>query len=115
MLIFDGLDFQTRVIKLRPKQVDTCVSCLQANSEQNDESVVKFLDSFDYNLFCGVSNYNDKTADINLLDERTQRVTCLAYKEICENSLVDTRLLVDVRPHCQFRICALPDSLSKSF
>lgn len=113
MLIFDGLDFQTRIIKLRPRQVDTCIMCQYAIKAENNlslEVVKEILDKFDYNQFCGVSNYNDKTLDIKVLGEE-QRISCLNYKEI----LPERHLLIDVRPKCQFKICRLPNSISSSF
>ncbi len=118
MLIFDGLDFQTRLIKLRPRQSNNCLMCksLLNNSELTEEQINEILNKFDYNLFCGVSNYNDKTLDINLLDPNTQRVSCDFYfKEIYSNNQNKEKehLLIDVRPKCQFKICSLNDSISK--
>ena len=113
MLIFDGLDFQTRIIKLRPRQIENCIMCKNVKENLTIEQITDILNSFDYNFFCGVSNYNDKTLSINILDE-TQRITCLEYKELSKNSNnADSHLLVDVRPKCQFQICSLPNSLSK--
>ena len=108
MLIFDGLDFQTRIIKLRPRQIENCIMCKNVNQSLTNEKINDILSSFDYNFFCGVSNYNDKTLNISVLDE-TQRITCSEYKALSEES----HLLVDVRPKCQFQICSLPNSLSK--
>lgn len=121
MLIFDGLDFTTRVIKLRPKQVNSCQMCMNAiklgqesNAGDNKQSVIKsLLDNFDYTQFCGVSNYNDKTLNINILDE-SQRISCKEYKSI-ENETNVSHLLLDVRPQCQFKICSLPNSISRQY
>ena len=120
MLIFDGLDFQTRIIKLRPRQVDTCPMCMPQPGLSR-EKIAERLDKFDYNLFCGVSNYNDKSLNINILDETSQRVTCMQYRDIISTPShdkigdEDSHLLIDVRPECQFKICALPKSLSRSY
>ncbi len=112
MLIFDGLDFTTRVIKLRPRQTETCVMCSRVVSrrlELNEARCV--LNELDYAQFCGVSNFNDKSVDVSILDDETERVTCQKYKEIMNTK--QESLLLDVRPECQFKICAIPDSTSK--
>lgn len=103
MLLFDGLDFTTRIIKLRPKQPD-CIMC------QHENKSIDILDAYDYNLFCGVSNYNDKALDIKLLDNETQRLNCSKYKELLESN--DEHLLIDVRPRHEFQICSLQKSFS---
>jgi hypothetical protein len=36
MLLFDGFDFQTRIIKLRPKQLDNCLICQKQSAILND-------------------------------------------------------------------------------
>lgn len=105
LLIFDGFDFTTRVIKLRPRQLDTCVMCKQANSTVDDSK--RFLESFDYAQFCGVSTYNDKGTTLSILDVQKQRISCRDYNELRES-----HLLIDVRPECQFKICALPNSIN---
>jgi hypothetical protein len=105
MLLFDGLDFQTRIIKLRPKQIDSCLVCKQDNKS------IDILDKFDYNQFCGVSNYNDKTLEVKLLNIETQRISCLKYKE--EMQANNNHLLIDVRPTHEFQICSLSNSISK--
>ena len=107
MMIFDGFDFTSRVIKLRPRQVDTCVMCQHANSNIDDRR--KVLGSFDYTQFCGVTNYNDKGTNINILDWETQRVSCKDYNQLRGS---EEHLLIDVRPECQFKICSLPDSIN---
>lgn len=108
-MIFDGLDFQTRIIKLRPRQIENCIMCQAAlDSELNKERKCQVLENFDYSQFCGLSNYNDKSQDINVLDVQ-KRIDCLEYKNFCE-----PHILIDVRPKCQFNICSLPESLSKS-
>ncbi len=118
-MIFDGLDFQTRTIKLRPRQQETCLMCksMIESKELSDETVVSALNSFDYISFCGVLNYNDKTVDINILNEETERVSCHKYKEILDDSQSkdDDHLLIDCRPQCQFKICALQNALSIEF
>ena len=116
MLIFDGLDFQTRVVKLRPRQVETCAICRHMSERKALEldDVARILEEFDYALFCGVSNYNDKTPSVRLLDE-TRRITCEHYKRLAEDakrSATKSHLLIDVRPKCQFEICSLDESLS---
>jgi len=118
MLIFDGLDFQTRIIKLRPRQIDTCVMCnvmckqtAPANRRLTHEEALSVIELFDYNLFCGVQSYDDKTTTIKLLDDEKERVTCAFYKEI-SNQAYGSHLLIDVRPKTQFNICSLPNSIS---
>lgn len=112
MLLFDGFDLMTRIIKLRPRQLDTCIMCKHAGSNENDrESLKNILDNFDYSQFCGVKNYNDKTSKISLLNEQYQRITCKQYNEL-KNEQNTKHLLIDVRPKCQFNICALSDSFS---
>ena len=114
MLIFDGLDFQTRVIKLRPRQTETCLICSKAGERMNQSELDELIDSFDYNHFCGVASYNDKTPDVKLLDSQTQRITCRAYKEKVEREeTTKSHLLIDCRPRVQFKICALADSISE--
>ena len=103
MLIFDGLDFQTRTIKLRPKQPE-CLVC------KNETKSIEILNSFDYNQFCGVKNYNDKALDIKLLDNDTQRIKCTQFNELVSNN--SNFMLIDVRPVHEFQICSLPNSLS---
>jgi adenylyltransferase/sulfurtransferase len=104
MLIFDGLEFQTRIIKLRPKQTE-CIMC-----SLQEKKTLDILEKFDYNQFCGVVNYNDKTLHISLLDSATQRISCPKYKEI---STSDSHLLIDCRPQHEFQICSLPNSISE--
>ena len=113
MLIFDGLDFQTRIIKLRSKQID-CEMCKQLSNQiaLTSHQIKEKLDQFDYNFFCGVSNYNDKSLNISILNEEIQRVTCMQYKEQLLANVNNDQLLIDVRPECQFKICSLPSSLS---
>lgn len=118
MLIFDGFDLQTRIIKLRPRQIETCVMCKHTtitkesnNNSDYRKSVENILNSFDYSQFCGVQNYNDKTYSINILNSDTQRITCLEYNEIC-NKNEEKHLLIDVRPSCQYKICSLKNSIN---
>lgn len=111
MLIFDGFDFQSRVIKLRPRQLETCLMCKHASESLTIEDVENIMENVDYNQFCGVSNYNDKTLDISVLDE-SKRVTCAQYNKEFLNESSKSHLLIDVRPKCQFKICALPNSIS---
>lgn len=108
MLLFDGLDFQTRIIKLRPKQSD----CLMCKHETKSLDLLKL---FDYNHFCGVSNYNDKTLDLKILNNDTQRIECSKFKQIISNTETSAAsyMLIDVRPTHEFQICCLPNSLSK--
>ena len=103
MLIFDGLEFQMRIIKLRSKQPD-CIVC-----SLKETKTLNFLDKFDYNQFCGIANYNDKTLQINLLDSETQRISCSKYNEIS----CDSHVLIDCRPGHEFQICSLTNSISK--
>lgn len=112
MLIFDGLDFQTRIIKLRPRQTETCLMCKNANSKLTIEGIREILSSFDYTVFCGTSNFNDKSLNLNILDSKTERITCAQYKDIITQQESNTHMLIDVRPKCQFNICSLPNSLS---
>ncbi|RNA02359.1 adenylyltransferase and sulfurtransferase MOCS3-like [Brachionus plicatilis] len=110
MMIFDGLDFQTRIIKLRPRQIETCIMCQSATDtklSQTDKNQI--LDKFDYSQFCGVSNYNDKSQNVTVLSDE-KRVNCSEYKNVSE-----PHLLIDVRPKCQFNICSLPQSLNVPF
>lgn len=107
MLIFDGLDFQTRIIKLRQRQTETCVMCSKCGV--GEERAREILDSFDYKQFCGAENYNDKSVDVKLLNNETQRVSCSQYFELSQQQ---DHLLIDVRPQCQFKICSLPKSIS---
>ena len=113
-MIFDGLEFQTRVIKLRERQINTCVMCKHSIANQNDvEKSKKIIESFDYNIFCSGVAYNDKTININLLDNKNQRITCIDYKKIIDS--IDTpHLLIDVRSRTQFEICSLPNAFSES-
>ena len=112
MLIFDGLDFQTRVIKLRPRQSETCEMCRHLGQSLSHQEITELISRFDYEFFCGVSNYNDKSTDINLLDNEKQRISCQVYKEIVDQMQTRSHLLIDVRPKCQFNICSLSQSLS---
>jgi hypothetical protein len=119
MLVFDGLDFQTRIVKLRPRQTQSCLMCSRKQTSLNEHDIRGALDLFDYSLFCGgINDYNDKGVQIKLLDDLTERVSCNVYKEIIErqDQLNDfkTHLLIDVRPECQFKICSLPNSISKT-
>jgi adenylyltransferase and sulfurtransferase len=107
MLVFDGLDFEKRIIKLRPKQTNECLICSKYNSELTKEAANSILESFDYNLFCGVSDYNDKSQRIHLLNNETERISCEEYKNNDE-----AHLLIDVRPKNEFKICSLSNSLS---
>ena len=114
MLIFDGLDFTTRTIKLRPRQVNTCLMCSKSLASLTRLEMSQLLDQFDYSSFCGVSNYNDKSLTVNLLDQETERVTCDFYnKNIYSVDKETPHLLIDVRPKCQFNICSLDRSISK--
>ena len=110
MLIFDGYDFLTRIIKLRPRQIESCIMCQNAQSSSNNdiEFTKKILDCFDYSQFCGVKNADDKTVGLKLLKE-DDRISCVKYNELRQN---ERHLLLDVRPKCQFNICALPDSMN---
>ena len=109
-MIFDGFDFQTRVIKLRPRQSSTCLMCKRLTEAYLDSGICQeILDSFDYNQFCGVSNYNDKTNSLDILDKAHQRISCQKFNEIQK---LNDYLLIDVRSNCQFQICSLPNSLS---
>lgn len=88
--------------------------CKHALSSNNDvEKSKQFLETFDYNLFCGGTAYNDKTINVNLLDTQNQRIECSDYKKLYESNEAP-HLLIDVRPKCQFQICSLPNSISKS-
>lgn len=112
MLIFDGLDFLTRVVKMRPRQVHTCEMCnfvfKEALNLSEDKCRLK-LNEYDYLQFCGTLNYNDKSLGVNLLDANTQRITCEEFSRIFNE---EKDLLIDVRPECQFKICSLPNSKS---
>jgi len=113
MFIYDGLDFQTRVIKMRPRQVHSCEMCnfvLREKLNLSEEKCRVKLNEFDYLQFCGTANYNDKTVGVNLLDPCTQRITCDEFVRVFNQ---EKDLLIDVRPECQFKICSLPNSLSK--
>jgi hypothetical protein len=116
MLIFDGLDFQTRIVRLRPRQIETCAMCkhlsLTMKRQLTHNEVSSIIESFDYNFFCGVQSYDDKTTSIKLLDDEKERVTCSFYKEISIQA-PHSHLLIDVRPKTQFNICSLPNSISK--
>lgn len=108
-MIFDGLDFLTRIIKLRPRQSENCLMCKTAlDTNLSSNCKIQILDEFDYSQFCGVSNYNDKSQDIAVLSD-DKRINCMEYK-----NLSDSHLLIDVRPKCQFNICSLPQSISKN-
>ena len=112
MLIFDALTFQTRVVKMRPRQRDTCEMCSSTigQSLSMTQKATK-LNSFDYAMFCGVTSYDDKSSNVSLLDAATQRVTCDEFKRVFDQ---ESDLLIDVRPECQFKICSLPHAISKN-
>ena len=119
MFIYDGLDFQTRVIKLRARQVHACEMCkfvvCESLNLMSEEKCRKKLNEFDYEFFCGLNgtnanrSYTDKSVSVNLLDPATQRVTCDEFARVFN---WESDLLIDVRPECQFKICSLPHSLS---
>ncbi|CAF0902241.1 unnamed protein product [Brachionus calyciflorus] len=111
MMIFDGFDFLTRIIKLRPRQIETCLMCKSVLSRENltKKDREEILENFDYIEFCGVSNYNDKSINISILSDK-KRINCSDYKNFTES-----HLLIDVRPKCQFNICSLPNSLNIPF
>lgn len=112
MMIFDGFDLTTRTIKLRPKQVDSCLVC-KPRSEKNSfspQDIEYRLAQFDYNQFCGVKNFDDKTVAVKLLSPE-ERISCLDYKKIIDEDKT-SHLLIDTRPKCQFQICSLPNSMS---
>src|SRR6185312_3541905 len=46
MLLFDGLDLQIRVVKLRPRQSETCVMCHEG--KQTMENAAHIISKFDY-------------------------------------------------------------------
>ncbi len=110
MLIFDGYDLITRIIKLRPRQINSCIMCQHAESSYcvNIENTKKILEDFDYTQFCGVKNANDKTLSLKLLKEE-DRISCDKYNDLRQ---CVKHLLLDVRPKCQFNICAMPDSIN---
>ena len=112
-MIFDGLDFQTRIIKLRPKQSETCAMCKNLGAHLTEIQINDIIDKFNYEFFCGVSNYNDKTVDLNILNTEKQRITCNDYRKLNDGNKEYSHLMIDVRPSCQFDICSLPDSISK--
>lgn len=127
MMIFDGLDFTTRVIKLRSRQAESCVMCRRVvvsststsqTAPLTRETIESTLNEFDYNQFCGVNNYTDKTVSVRLLSP-TDRISCLDYYSnimVSEKNQTATEqhLLIDTRPKCQFEICSLPNSISES-
>lgn len=110
MLIFDGYDFLTRIIKLRPRQLESCIMCQhgQNSSNYDKESTKKILECFDYSQFCGVKDASDKTVSLKLLKEE-DRISCMEYSELRQD---EKHVLLDVRPKCQFNICALPGSIN---
>lgn len=111
MLVFDGFDFTTKIIKLRPKQADTCAMCKHSTcGDELPQRIESILDEFDYNQFCGVTNYNDKSVNVRVLGE-SERISGTEYKKISEQSN-KSHILIDTRPKCQFQICSLPNSLS---
>jgi hypothetical protein len=113
MLILDGLDLRTRVVKLRARQVDTCLMCRQRSKQMEMSEMRRVLDQFDYIQFCGVANYSDKAVEVQgVLDAATERLTCEQYNEMRSKKTVEGHLLLDVRPACQFSICSLPNSFS---
>lgn len=115
MMIFDGLDLTTRTIKLRPRQVDSCLMCkrrCQKQSKFSPQDIEDELSQLDYTQFCGVKNYDDKTVAVRLLDPR-DRISCLDYNRIIDEAN-KSHLLIDTRSNCQFQICSLPNSMSMS-
>jgi adenylyltransferase/sulfurtransferase len=108
MLVFDGLDFQSRIIKLRQKQTSCQMCSCLLDDKSNLQAIKSKLNSFDYSLFCGgISNYNDKSLNVSILDPTSQRLTCAQFSQIFK---ADADLLIDIRPECQFKICSLPFS-----
>jgi hypothetical protein len=91
-----------------------CKHRLATDKQLELDQAKTVLEDFDYIHFCGVSNYNDKSVELKVLDESTQRVTCEAYRQLLTDSS-SNHLLIDVRPPCQFRICSLNNSLSNHF
>lgn len=112
MMVFDGLDFTSRVVKLRSRQIETCVICQAAAlSSLSIPKVEEILNKINYNLFCGVSNYTDKSISVRLLDP-SERISCTDYYQKMREEANKSHILIDTRSKCQFQICAIPNSIS---
>lgn len=114
MLIFDGLDFKTSIVKLRSRQTESCAMCrmisLSSCSQLPREVVAQKLTQFDYNQFCGMNNFTGMLPDVRLL-EPSERVSCLEYEKINQDANKN-HILIDTRPKSQFQICSLSNSIS---
>ncbi|KAJ1946282.1 hypothetical protein EC988_005576 [Linderina pennispora] len=88
-----------RSIKLRPRK-PSCAVCGDAPS---------ITELVDYVAFCG-SGPNDAAADLHILQDPSQRISCRQYSGVVHSG--QPHVLLDVREKVQFDICQLPNSLN---
>ncbi|XP_065170872.1 adenylyltransferase and sulfurtransferase MOCS3 isoform X2 [Atheta coriaria] len=94
LLTFDGSDCTFRNVKLRPRS-DSCVVC------GLKPTITTYID---YEQFCG-AKADDKVENVSLLKpEDNVNVNALT-------SLQD-KLIIDVRPELEFKMCHLPESIN---
>lgn len=99
LLLFDGIDTDFRIIKLRSKN-PSCAVCSES------PTIEKLID---YEQFCG-AKANDKDPNLKLL-EQNDRITVEDYNTTSKNG-EKAHLLIDVRSAEEFQICRLKDSIN---
>lgn len=95
LLLFDGAETTFRNVKLRPRNVN-CAVC-------GDNPTIKVL--IDYEQFCG-SKANDKVENIDILSTNEH----VHVKDLFANNM--DKIIIDVRPPIEYRMCRLPDTIN---
>lgn len=96
LLLFDGLEGSSRVVKLRPRR------------KEATESVTHLVD---YVQFCGAAATDKDAAGLNILDREKDRISVEQLSNLTSEK-ASKFLLVDVRTEPEVEMCALPQTVN---